>query len=217
MGLCYARIAGVAKSTPLKGMAMVSGVSLPFGPPAGFSLWPSPVIPAGMFSDGGANFVTATEIVASVSGTYTDVKILAFGASGVGTIEGILYVHNTQTTASSVTQTGAIAANSGTLGDWFNIALPAGGIHVAATVPVTVGLWSSNGFYWSTPFGFSAPVSNGPLTARANGTPGQTFPGGVANTLNGRFNNVTIPPPASIPANTFNDNKFWVDVVFVPD
>ncbi len=140
MGLCYARIAGVAKSTPLKGMAMVSGVSLPFGPPAGFSLWPSPVVPAGMFSDGGANFVTATEIVASVSGTYTDVKILAFGASGVGTIEGILYVHNTQTTASLVTETGAIAANSGTLGDWFNIALPAGGVHVAATVPVTVGL-----------------------------------------------------------------------------
>ena len=67
---------------------------------------------------------------------------------------------------------------------------------VTAGTTYVASYFSSTGYPASTPQGLASAVTNGPLTALAGGG---VYAYGSANTF---------------PASTYNNNNYWVDVVY---
>ena len=126
-----------------------------------------------------------------------------FTASSNGFITGVRFYKEPDDTGA---HTGSLWSSSGTLlasGTFSNetasgwqeldfsspVAITAGTTYVAS-------YFSSTGYPASTPQGLASAVTNGPLTALAGGG---VYAYGSANTF---------------PANTYNNNNYWVDVVY---
>ena len=71
-------------------------------------------------------------------------------------------------------------------------------VAVTAGTTYVASYFTSTGYPASTPQGLASAVTNGPLTALAGGG---VYAYGSSNTF---------------PANVYNDNNYWVDVVYTP-
>lgn len=175
------------------------------------SLWSS-AFPTGAThnGDGGVNFATGTQMSANVPGTVTHVRFLGLGSLG-GTIQGELYSMTNGTTGASAGVTGSVSSASYTQGDWVELELTGGGVHVEAGEQFVTAIRSSTGRYWAQAGVLSTPVTSGPLTAHAHGST-VTYLSGSGAAINGRFGTGTAMPTSS-----FGAAAYYVDVVFVPD
>ena len=130
---------------------------------------------------------------------------VAFQPSSNGTISGVRFYKEPDNTGSHVgslwSSTGALLAtgtfsNESTEG-WqqLNFSSP---VAVTAGTTYVASYFTSEGHYAATPDGLAAAVTNGPLTALADGG---VYAYGSSSTF---------------PTNTYNATNYWVDVVFTP-
>jgi hypothetical protein len=78
-------------------------------------------------------------------------------------------------------------------------------IEISANTTYIASCYSDSGYYGFTTLGLSSAVTNGPLTALANGTDGG----------NGLYDyNIAATSP---PTSSYNSSNYWVDIVFEPD
>jgi hypothetical protein len=144
------------------------------------------------------------------SGDTTSVEVgVEFTASSPGSVTGIRFYKASTNTGTHV---GSLWTSSGTLlasatfsnetgSGWqtVNFSSP---VAITAGTSYVAGYFASNGHYSGTGQGFGAAVSNGPLTAIANGT-----------TPNGVY---AYAGSSTFPTNSYNAGNYWVDVLFAP-
>ena len=150
-----------------------------------------------------ASAVPAVANVADSSAVELGVK---FRASGDGVIRGIRFYKGSQNTG---VHTGTLWSRTGTAlatvtfagesASGWQQALFSAAVPVTANTTYVASYHTNVGFYSADGNGLAAAVSNGPLTALANGTDG-----GNGVYLYG----------AGFPTNTFQASNYWVDVVF---
>jgi hypothetical protein len=130
---------------------------------------------------------------------------LRFQASASGFITGVRFyktVHDTGTHIGSLwSSTGTLLA-SGTFTNetatgWQELDFSSP-VAVSAGTTYVASYFSSTGYPASTSAGLASPVTNGPLTALAGGG---VYAYGGSNTF---------------PTNVWNNNNYWVDVVYSP-
>jgi hypothetical protein len=134
---------------------------------------------------------------------------LKFQSSVAGYVDGIKFY---KTSGDSGTRTAQLYSSGGTLlaskavnnetdSGWqsvpFDTAIP-----VTANTTYIAAFYSSLGFYISTHYGLKTAVSNGPLTALADGTDG----------VDGIFKYTSMP---DLPDSGYLSSNYWVDINFV--
>src|ERR1035441_1230365 len=133
------------------------------------------------------------KFVASSSGSVTGVRFYK-ASTNTGTHIGSLWTSSGQLLASA-TFTNETASGWQTVTFSTPVAITAGTSYVA-------GYFAPNGHYSGTGQGFGAAVSNGPLTAVANGI-----------SSNGVY---AYAGSSTFPTNSYNATSYWVDVLFAP-
>ncbi|MEU0516475.1 DUF4082 domain-containing protein [Streptosporangium sp. NPDC006007] len=158
------------------------------------SLWDNTAVPDEESHDDAQAVTLGTKFTASTTGTIRGVRFYK-GALNTGTHAGSLWTADGQLLATA-TFTGE------TVSGWQQV-------DFSTSVPVTAGTvyvvsyHTTSGFYSvSRPY-FTAPLTNGPLTALADGTSGGNgvYAYGASDTF---------------PTGTFQSTNYWVDVVFAP-
>jgi hypothetical protein len=155
--------------------------------------------PCSIWQDGTpAGAIDSTDPNAQTSG-------VRFQASSSGYIAGVRFYKESDDTGTHIgslwTSTGTLLA-SGTFSNetasgWQELDFSSP-VAVTAGTTYVASFFSSTGYPASTPHGLASAVTNGPLTALAGGG---VYAYGSSNTF---------------PTNVYNDNNYWVDVVFSP-
>jgi hypothetical protein len=146
-------------------------------------------------ADGGdaSSVELGVKFTASASGTVTGVRFYK-SAANTGTHIGSLWTSN-GTLLASGTFTNETASGWQTL----TLSSPVG---VTAGTTYVAGYLAPSGHYTFTDSAFSSAVTNGPLTAVANGT----SPNGV----------YAYSSTSTFPSSSFDAANYWVDVLFQP-
>jgi Domain of unknown function (DUF4082)/Bacterial Ig-like domain/Bacterial Ig domain len=173
-----------------------AGATITVPAPTGstLSIWSPSTVPAGADPDTG-NVEIGTKFRSSAAGTVTGVRFYKF-SNNTGTHIGSLW-SATGTKLAGVTFSGETASG------WqqMNFATP---VAITANTTYVVSYHANTGHYGVNSQYFAAGgVTNGPLTALANGVDGGN---GVY-----RYGTGSI-----FPNSTFNSECYWVDVMFAP-
>ena len=148
--------------------------------------------PAGLVENDGSALELGVKFRSSVAGTITGIRF--YKSSGnTGTHTGELY----SSTGTRLAQ--AVFTNETATG-WQQV-LFSSPVSITAGTTYIASYFSSAGFYTSTLNYFSTAVTNGPVTALADGTDG----------ANGVYAYSTTP---KFPSSTYQSSNYWVDVVF---
>jgi Domain of unknown function (DUF4082)/Bacterial Ig-like domain/Bacterial Ig domain len=161
-------------------------------PPAGqcpCSIWPDSAQPVQASSSDAGSVNVGVKFTADQNGTITGIRFYK-GANNTGTHVGSLW-NSSGDLLGQVTFSGESAAG------WqqANFSTP---IAVTAGQTYTASYLAPNGGYAADAGGLDSAVTNGPLTALANG--------GV----------YTYGSASAFPTNSYNGTNYWVDVVFSP-
>ncbi len=150
----------------------------------------TPTVPDG----GDASSVeVGVKFTASVNGSVTGVRFYKSSAN-IGTHIGSLWTSN-----GTLLATGTFSGESATGWQTLTFSSPVG-ITVGSTY--VAGYFAPSGHYTFSGAAFSSAVTNGPLTAVANGT----SPNGV----------YSYTGTSTFPSQSFNAANYWVDVLFQP-
>ena len=190
--------AGVTYTATVSGAQNASGTAMS-GPYSWSFTTAGPACPCSIWQDG-------TPTGASESNDPQAQTLgVQFRASSSGFIAGVRFYKETDNTGAHI---GSLWSSSGTLlaSGTFSGETASGWqeLDFSSPVAVTAGTtyvasyFTSTGFPTSTPAGLTSAVTNGPLTALAGGG---VYAYGSSNTF---------------PANVYNDNNYWVDVVYSP-
>jgi hypothetical protein len=128
-----------------------------------------------------------------VNGTITGIRFYK-GAGNTGTHTGSLW-----TTGGTRLATGTFTGESSSGWQQMTFTTP---VDVTAGTTYVASYYAPNGNYAANSSFFTSAVTNGPLTALANGTDGG--------------NGVYAYSGDVFPTNTYNAANYWVDVVFTP-
>ncbi len=167
------------------------------GPPAatGVSLWSPSVTPVTASDDDPNAVELGVKFEADVDGLITGLRFYK-GEANTGTHLGNLWTVD-GTNLASATFTDETASG------WQQVDLAAP-VAIAADTTYVASYFAPNGGYAFDGDYFSSAFSNGPLTALASGSSGG----------NGVYE---YSASSTFPTETFNNNNYWVDVVFEPD
>jgi hypothetical protein len=182
--------------TDVAGNAMVSDYSWSFttGPAPGTcpcTIWPPTAVPAGADADSSSVNV-GVKFRADVDGYITALRFYKFSVN-TGTHVADLWTR-TGTRLATATFTNETASG------WQQVNLPTP-IAITANTTYVASYHAPVGRYAVTGQGLATGVTNAPLRALANGVDGG----------NGVYG---YGPSGTFPANTFNSENYWVDVVF---
>ncbi|MDF2705533.1 MAG: hypothetical protein K0R62_1185 [Nonomuraea muscovyensis] len=133
-----------------------------------------------------------------------------FRASTKGTVSGVRFYKGAQNTGTHVgslwSASGDLLANATFTGEtasgWQEVAFSTP-VEISANTTYVASYHTTAGHYSITRPGFGSAVTNGPLTALANGTDGG----------NGVY---TYGSSNAFPTSTYQATNYWVDVVFQP-
>ncbi len=153
------------------------------------TIWPDIPPSSAVDADDNAPNNIGVQFQATTSGTITGIRFYK-EAEDTGTHTGTLWTSNgTQLATGTFT-------NESTQGwEELDFSTP---VTVTAGTTYVASYHTDTGHYADTPNGLSSAVTNGPLTALANGG---VYAYGSSNTF---------------PGSTYQDSNFWVDVVFSP-
>ncbi|HSV66774.1 MAG TPA: DUF4082 domain-containing protein [Mycobacteriales bacterium] len=150
---------------------------------------------------------SATPAVANVADASAVELGVKLRSSSAGLIKGIRFYKGSQNTGVHTgtlwSRTGTSLATvtfSGESASGWQQALFASPVSINANTTYVASYHTNVGFYSANGSGLATAVSNGPLTALANGTDGG--------------NGVYAYGGGGFPANTFQATNYWVDVVF---
>ena len=179
------------KATNGNGTGAASVQSAPITPEDTiFDFATPPVVDSG----DGSSVTLGVKFTPSVNGTITGVRFYK-SATNSGTHVGTLWSGSGSALASAT-----FATETATGWQTVTFSSP---VSVTAGTTYVAGYYAPNGHYSYTSAGFaSAGVTNGPLTAVANGT-----------SANGVYAYAT---QSTFPSSTFNSTNYWVDVEFQP-
>jgi hypothetical protein len=174
------------------------------------SLFTSQTPSGGDFSDGTPSITTATSMVFAAPGTVTAIRFFS-----TVTISGTYTAAIWQVTSDDLTgHTGTLLASK-TMGGspssaaWNTVTLDSP-VPVSTGTLYRAGVYSSAGRYVATPSFFGGPLTNGPITAPANGS----NPVGLGQLGQGTFVlNASLAYPENISGNSA---CYFVDVDFTP-
>jgi hypothetical protein len=173
----------------------VGGTITNFAPPAE-SVWPAPLAPLPTtFED--ASYTLGVKFQSSVAGFVTGVRF--FSPDGISAVPGN-YTGQLWTEAGVLLASGTFAGV--TTDDWQELLFTEPVFINAATTYIASYNLGATIKYSSTPGGLTAPVTNGSITALANG--GVFLPG------------ATVGFPGVLPGAT-TVNNYWADVIFAPN
>jgi hypothetical protein len=186
---------GISGVADLAGNVMAADYSWSFttgaAPSCPCNIWSSTVTPAGADSDNKAVEV-GVKFRADLDGYITGLRYYKF-STNTGTHVGELWT-STGTRLATVTFTGE------TTSGWQQMTLPSPVPVTANTTYITA--YSMTGGHYAVNSGyFASAVINAPLRALADGVDGG----------NGVY---AYGPAGTFPANSFNSENYWVDVVF---
>jgi len=173
-----------------------AGTTITVPAPTGstFSVWSPSTVPAGADPDTG-NVEIGTKFRSNVAGNVTGVRFYKF-SNNTGTHIGSLW-------SAAGTKLAGVTFSGETASGWqqMNFATP---VAITANTTYVVSYHANTGHYGVNSQYFAAGgVTNGPLTALANGVDGGN---GVY-----RYGTGSI-----FPNSTFNSECYWVDVMFAP-
>ncbi|MEV7006438.1 DUF4082 domain-containing protein [Streptosporangium sp. NPDC051022] len=158
------------------------------------SLWDNTAVPDDASHDDSQAAALGVKFTANQTGTIRGIRFYK-GELNTGTHVGSLWTSDGQLLASAT-------FTNETVSGWQQV-------NFSSNVPITAGTtyvasyYTPSGFYSvSRPY-FTTPLSNGPLTALADGTSG-------GNGVYGYGDSSTFP------TNSFDATNYWVDVVFAP-
>jgi len=129
----------------------------------------------------------------STNGTVTGIRFYK-AATNTGTHIGNLW-------SASGTNLASVTFTNETASGW-QYALFSSPVSVTAGTTYVASYFDSNGHYSATGGGFNSAVTNGPLTALANGT-----------SSNGVY---TYSTTSTFPTSSYGASNYWVDVLFQP-
>lgn len=161
-----------------------------------FTVFTNQVPVVGTSNDGGGiNYTTGMKFRSSTVGYVTGVRFYKT-TGNTGNHTGLLYT-STGTVLSSVLFTGETATG------WQTMSFP-GAVVLSANTTYVIALFNDAGNYTEQNGYFNGTaITNGPLTALADGTDG----------CNGPFDKRVLATP-SFPTTCFQQANYWVDVVF---
>lgn len=161
-------------------------------------------------TDGTPTIMAATSLVFTSSGQVTGIRWFC-PTTTTGTWTGYLW----EVTAADPSGAGTLLASKAftgtpTGGDWNTITLDAAINVVANTKLYRVGIHSSAGLYVFTSNFFTTALTNGPITAPADGS----NPVGLGSCSQGTYN---VSGSATYPSSTFQSTNYFADVVWAGD
>jgi hypothetical protein len=148
--------------------------------------------PAGVTENDGRGIEVGVKFQSSVAGTITGIRFYKTSGNS-GTHTGELY-------SSSGSRLAQAVFSGETSTGWQQVTFSTP-ISIAANTVFVAAYYSSSGNYVGTPGYFVSAVTNGSLTALADGTSG----------ANGVYSYATSP---TFPSSSYAQSNYWVDVIF---
>lgn len=156
-------------------------------------------VPAETAADDGTPFTLGTLITADTAGTVDGIRWRFPAVLPDGSVVGVLYAYDTETTGTELASATFVAPVAGV----WNTVLFASPVGISALTKYVAAVWTPNKYVYSGDF-FVAALTNGHLTAPAH----------TAEQHNGKYHLGGATP--TYPGSTFNENCYFVDVLFTP-